>query len=196
MGLKETPLHQPLEQVTSPQDPGPGEPPLRGRLAVEGASILTRCPEPETYQVNRHKMIRLRPWGAEWLAPSPTLSPTHGIIPFSSRNPDLFPTGQNTDTGLDTFNGGIMRTGRPFPGLGWDGVAEEGVTFKPYIMHPFPTAEPCVQGITPPLSFPPTAFQVLNPRPSHRGEDIHTLERAKAHTVTQGVERDLSPVHV
>lgn len=91
LGLKETPPHQSLEQVTSPQDPGPGEPPLRGRLGVEGASILTRCPEPETYQVNRHKMIRLRPWGAEWLAPSPTLSPTRGIIPFSSRNPDLPP---------------------------------------------------------------------------------------------------------
>lgn len=49
------------------------------------------------------------------------MSPTHGIIPFSSRNPDLSPSGQNTDTGLDTFNGGVMRTGRPFPGL-WVGV--------------------------------------------------------------------------
>lgn len=66
-------------------------PPLRGRLGVKGASILTRCPEPETYQVNRHKMIRLRPWGSEWLAPQPHLVPHPRYHSFLLPQPRPFP---------------------------------------------------------------------------------------------------------
>lgn len=60
----------------------------------------------------------------------PHLVPHPWYHSFLLPQPRPSPTGQNTDTGLDTFNGGIMRTGRAFPGLGWDGVAEEGVTFQ------------------------------------------------------------------
>lgn len=111
----------------------------------------------------------------------PHLVPNPWYHSFLLPQPRPSPTGQNTDTGLDTFNGGIRRTGRAFPGLGWDGVAEEGVTFQT-VHYGIPSPE----GITPPLPFPPTAFQVLNPRTSHR-EDTHTVGPAKTHTVTQGV---------
>lgn len=53
-------------------------------------------------------------------------------------------------------------------GMGWPRrVAEEGGI-------PAPQQSPGSLGSLPPLPFPPTAFQALHPRTSHRGEDTHT----------------------
>lgn len=195
LGLKETPLHQSLEQVTSPQEPGPGEPtppqrPTWGKRSLHTHPVPRARDVPgEQAQDDSPQTLGLRVAGT----PAPPCPPPT-VSFLSPPATQTFPPVARTQTQVwthlmeDNENRETLPWALGWGGMGWPRrVTEEGGI-------PAPQQSPGSLGSLPPLPFPPTAFQALHPRTSHRGEDTHThtLGSAKAHTVTQGVERSVT----
>lgn len=153
-----------------------------------GTSILTRCPEPETCQVNTHNGQAPQTLRAQGGTPAP---PSLPILPppFPPAHPH-WP--EHRHIGLDTFNGRMLQTRRPFPGWGeWGG---EGVIFQtPNYDHPFPTVLPFwkPKPWNPPLVCPPLPQCPKSsiPDQSDRCKCMHTILWADTRTVTC-TERD------
>lgn len=117
-------------------------------------------------------------WGAGW-HPSPTLCPHVSFVFLPTPTRPHWP--EHRHVGLDTFNGRMPRTRRPFPG--WEEQQERVSSRTPTYDHPSPTALPFRKpnSWSPPFLGPhPPAPQVLNSR-SDRCKRMHTTVWAPVH---------------
>lgn len=147
----------------------------RERLTWGRGSLHThQGPEPETYPVNRHTMISLRPWGTGWLAPKPHPVNNH---PFLSPPPtQTFPPLARTQTQVWIhLMEGYCEQGDPsldWGGMGWQRRVS---SVRPWIMIFLPRAQLCGPGFIPSSALPSLSTPGSEFQTNHRREDIRTL---------------------
>lgn len=162
---------------------------------VGGTWILTQCPEPETCQANTHNGQAPRTLGEQGGTPVPPSLPilsfiSSPLLPWPSPAPIHPHWPEHRHVGLDTFNGRMLRTRRPFPGLGgavWGGMS----TFRCPVMT-IPPPQPGPSGSSSPGVLPSSSL----PSPNTPGPEFQiNLTDTNACTQLYALMRTHSDVH-
>lgn len=183
---------RPRETLTRDEKQG-----LMGRLRmVGGTSILTQCPEPETCQANTHNGQAPRTLGAQGGTPVPPSLPILSLLSSPPPHPRPSPAPihphwpEHRHVGLDTFNGRMLRTRRPFPESGgavWGGMS----SFRCPVMT-IPPPQPGPSGSSSPGVLPSSSL----PSPNTPGPEFQ-INRTDTNACTQlyALMRTHSDVH-